>query len=228
MEHHNLKILIVEDEILLSFTMEEMLKDFGYNTISIANNYKSALDYLGTGAIELAILDINLGEGPGGLNLAKECFLKRIPFFYVTSYTDRKTLDLALETAPGSYVIKPVIPTNLYSAINLSLNKLKKESYFSFKDSVSTVKLKTIDILYLEADGIYLKIETLEKSYLSRMTLASAIEELPESEFVQTHRSYVVNLNKISKSKSNLIFIGKKQIPISRTFKDSFKLRYWV
>src|SRR5690606_15511683 len=115
MNKHYFKILIVEDESLVAFAMKEMLHELGYNTIQIAGNQSLAELIINETKLNLVILDINLGKGNEGLYLAKICKQKAIPFFYVSSYTDKPTLDKAIETTPGAYLIKPFIQSNLYT-----------------------------------------------------------------------------------------------------------------
>lgn len=227
MSTKELKILIVEDEKVLSFVMEEMLGEYGYNNTLIANSYSTAIAKIDSEKIDLAILDINLGNGPNGIDLAKECAKKQIPFFYVTSYTDKKILDLALNTVPGGYVVKPVTPASLYSAIKIIFNTINEDQhYFNFKDGAINVRLKTNEILFIQAEGVYLKVVTSNKNYLIRSTLASALLELPLKQFIQVHRSFIVNIDLITESKSDILFINNHQIPISRTFKDEFRERF--
>ena len=122
----SINILIVEDEVLLAYASKEMLIDMGFSNISIVGTMERAKIALETTKVDLALLDINLGNGNEGLELAKKCFMNDVPFLYISSYTDQKTLDLALETAPGAYVVKPIIPVNLYSAINITLRNNKQ------------------------------------------------------------------------------------------------------
>lgn len=226
-EEKDLQILIVEDEAVLAYATKEMLIDLGYQHIKIANSKQKALLIIGSNAIDLAILDINLGNENDGIEIAKQCFLKDISFFYITSYTDQKTMDLALETAPSAYVIKPILPTNLYSALRISLNKKKQTApdYFTFKDGSEHIRLEIMDINYCKADGIYVVISTDHKNYLYRGALMKVCEELPTEIFIQTHRSYVVNMHKVNKIASNSVFINNQAIPVSRTFKSELKER---
>lgn len=223
MKTKDLRILVVEDEKVLSFVVEEMLQEYEITNTVVANNYAAALEWIDPLKTDLAILDINLGPGPGGIDLALKCSECQIPFLYLTSYTDKKMLDLALKTAPGGYVVKPVSPAGLYSAIKIIFNKTEQEQYFyHFKDGTKNIRLNVNSILYIQADGIYLNIVTADRKYLVRTTITAALTDLPSEDFIQVHRSYIVNLKPITSYKRNLIFINEIQIPLSRSFKTKF------
>lgn len=220
-----LKVLIVEDESIIAFSMKTMLSELGYDNCRIANTEDQANILMDSIHFGLIILDINLKHGEEGLKLARICHVKSIPFFYVSSYTDKATLDRAIETAPGAYIIKPFLPSNLYTAINLTLStKEKSDKHFlTFKDGNDTFRIDSLEIIYLKAEGVYIKIVTANKKYLSRNSLKTLLKLLPEDDFTQTHRSFVINNNHITKYCTNHIELGKHSIPISRTFKPVIK-----
>lgn len=219
----DLKVLIVEDEKVLSFVVEEMLQEYDITNTIVANTYNAALKYLDPEKIDLALLDINLGEGPNGIDLAIECSKLQIPFIYLTSYTDKKMLDLALKTTPGGYVVKPVSPAALYSAIKIVFNKTEEQQYYyTFKDGTKNILLNVNAILYIQADGIYSKIVTIDRKYLVRTSITAALADLPEEHFIQVHRSYIVHIKSVTSYKRNLIFINNVKIPLSRSFRTKF------
>lgn len=82
------------------------------------------------------------------------------------------------------------------------------------------VKLLFSDILWIEAARSYCCIETTgKKNYVVTYPLAEVKKKLPSSIFIQTHRSYLVNINKIDKFIGNVLYVGQKSIPISRKLK---------
>lgn len=218
------KILVVEDESIIAFTLKEMLHELGYAKVKIADNYTDALTQIKSNNYALAILDINLKNGDEGLKLAKHCHELRLPFFYLTSYTDKETLDKAIETAPGAYIIKPFMLGNIYSAVELTLNNQsqKNEHYISFKEGGSQVKIALNEILFVKAENIYLEFHTKQKVFLYRSSLKKLMENNPADCFIQCHRSFAVNPKYIEKIKSSKIYIGENELPLSRSYKDNF------
>lgn len=216
----SLKILIVEDEYVIAYTIQEMLSDLGHSNSTVKNNFLSAGNSLIEEKFDLAILDINLEGKNEGIQLAQKCLSNNTPFFYLSSYTDRKTLDLAMETAPGAYVVKPFVEADLYTALSISLSKNKeKTKTFTLKSGAELINLDMSNLLYLEAEGVYTRIVCEEKSHLYRSSLQNTMEELPVSTLTQIHRSFVVNTKQIEKIRSNTVYIGNQKLPISRTYK---------
>lgn len=82
------------------------------------------------------------------------------------------------------------------------------------------VKVLFSEILWIEAARSYCCIQTAgKKNYIVTYPLAEVKKKLPSAIFVQTHRSYLVNMNKIDKFIGNVLYIGDKSIPISRKLK---------
>jgi len=74
------------------------------------------------------------------------------------------------------------------------------------------------EILYIQADHVYVRIFTFDgKRILERSSLGKVLEKLPKSQFVQTHRSFVVNLNHIKFWDKHEVIIKGNSIPISRS-----------
>lgn len=116
-----INILIVEDEAIIAETLQEMLRQQGYNNLKRCKTKAQAEDALNNEQIDLAILDINLAGDHEGIALGHLCSNMSIPFFFLTSYSDRNTVIEAKETKPGNYVIKPFSPEEIMVAIELTL-----------------------------------------------------------------------------------------------------------
>lgn len=74
------------------------------------------------------------------------------------------------------------------------------------------------DILYVKSDNVYVEIFTEGHRYIQRKFLGQISEELP-SQFVRVHRSYLVNMDRVSELNKTFILIGGQKIPVSRKFK---------
>jgi CheY-like chemotaxis protein len=80
-----LRVLLVEDEAMIAMLLEDMLEDLGHELVRVANRLEDAVAAAGTEAIDLAILDLNLG---GVLTYpAADALAERgIPFIFATGY----------------------------------------------------------------------------------------------------------------------------------------------
>ncbi|MFT5892641.1 MAG: two-component system response regulator LytT, partial [Dokdonia sp.] len=86
-------------------------------------------------------------------------------------------------------------------------------------------KISVDDVLFLKAEIDYVNVATEEKSILILDSLRNWIEKLKGFRFIQVHRSYIINIDKITKVYGNQVFIGKKVIPIGKTYKEAFLKR---
>lgn len=136
------KILIVEDEMIISATIEETLNNIGYHNIETAYNAKTASELLHKNNYDLVLMDINLGKGADGVDVIagiKE--KKEVPVIYVTGNSDNKTVSKAKTTTPYGFINKPINEVNLKIQLDLAFYKEK-------------IKKLDIDVSYL-IENIY-------------------------------------------------------------------------
>lgn len=80
------RVLIVEDESFVAMLIEEMLIGLDMNPIGPASNVQEALDIISTQPIDMALLDVNLGNGETGFPIADVLMERGIPFAFVSGY----------------------------------------------------------------------------------------------------------------------------------------------
>lgn len=86
-------------------------------------------------------------------------------------------------------------------------------------------------IEYVRVEGKYVSIATHEESFLIEMSLKLLQQKLPEKQFIQVHRNYVVNMNLVKKlhlSDNQIELLSGNRIPMSRRFKEKFMERYSI
>lgn len=216
-------ILVVEDDFLNRRLTKKILLENGFQVFE-AKNASEAIETLKKEVIDLAILDINLGEGEiDGISLGKQIHDKfQIPFIYLTAYDTAKIIGEAVATSPYSYLTKPFKNSDLVASVEIALikssNNKKQKPTISVKDGEYKVELPTDEINHIESEGNYLLFHTDKKIYKSRSTISQIIESLSTSTFVQVHRAFIVNKNKIEKSNSKSLVVRDVQIPVSKNF----------
>ena len=120
---------MVDDEVIIADDLCSTLNTLGYDVLEPALSYKQAIETLDTESVDLAILDINLGGKKTGMDVAE--YIQehlRIPFIYLSSHTDTKTLELAKNTMPYAYLVKPYGATDVMTAIEIAFNNQKRYS----------------------------------------------------------------------------------------------------
>jgi DNA-binding NarL/FixJ family response regulator len=102
------RILIVEDEPLIAEDLAIILRKGGYRIAGIAHDGSQALDILSKGETDVALLDIALSPSMSGFDIAKIINDRyHIPFLFITSFSDRTTLEKAKSLLPEGYITKP-------------------------------------------------------------------------------------------------------------------------
>jgi DNA-binding LytR/AlgR family response regulator len=229
------KILIVEDESLVAMDMSDTLIRLGYDVLPTAQNYDEAIATLSEKSPDLVLMDINLGHGKTGIDLAQVIRTRYdLPFVFLTSHSDKATVALAAATQPNGYLVKPYSSEDLFTSIEVALaNFAKKKAAAEQPETVQTindslfvktdthfVKVNIKDILWLESDHNYLYIMTDKTKHIVRSSFKDFLVNLPPLYFMQIHKSFVVNLQKIDSFSGTEVLINKASIPLSRNFKD--------
>ncbi|MFA7445312.1 MAG: response regulator transcription factor [Flavobacteriaceae bacterium] len=217
-------ILLVEDNFLNRRISKKVLVENGY-LVYEAKNTKETHEILKNETISLIILDINLGEDEqDGITLGQQIKEKYgVPFIYLTAYENAEIISKAVATSPYSYLTKPFKNVDLITSVEIALrqsaNRVKNNLNIMVKDEDYNVSLPADQINYIESDGNYLLFHTDKKVYKCRSTIKQILEKLPETDFLQVHRAYVVNKNKIEKYCSKSVVIKNREVPVSKNFK---------
>ena len=217
-------ILLVEDDFLNRRLSKKVLVLNGY-TVLEAKNTKEAMEILQREIIDLAILDIHLGEGEqSGLLLGQLLQEKyEVPFIYLTAYDNAAVIGEAVSTLPYSYLTKPFKDSDLIASVEIAIRQSagKHIPKMMVKDGEYTITLPVTEINFIESDGNYLKFHTDHKTYKLRSTIKQVLETLPERIFLQVHRAYVVNKTKIARYSVSSVVLGDVEIPVSRNYSDN-------
>lgn len=218
-----MKILIAEDEMLISEMLKEMLEEQGHQVVSQVMNYDDAVDVLEKHPeINMVFCDINFNQPKNGIDLGNYIQEKyQCCFIYLTSYSDDKTMFEAAKTRPSAYLIKPFSYNEIKAALMVAnVNWIESEKFTVFKDGHTNVKVWSKEIDYIQSDNNYITLFTDVKSYIIRSSLDDFLTKLGCQNLVRSHRSYAINLSSIKAIQGNIIFTENAQIPVSRKYKD--------
>ncbi len=114
------KVAIVEDELMVAWTVESMLEDLGHDVVGVFANGEDAVAALQNVAVDLVCMDINLGAGIDGIEAARR-IQERQPtaILFITAYSDNATKTRIHEIAPDAIVIgKPTTMAGFEQAIS--------------------------------------------------------------------------------------------------------------
>lgn len=228
------KIIIVEDEALIADHIASILENANYEVIGIFDEAQSLFTFLEEQVPDLLILDINLNGDLDGVDIAYEINSKHeIPIIFLTSNTDKRTIERVKRTMPVSFIAKPYTADGLVSNVDIALhkskellqNKLKTNSRVEddaifVKDKNELVKIMYDNIAYVQAmDNYAIIVVTTGKKYVVPHTLKKLEEDLLPHNFIKTHRSYLVNYRHISSILPKAVKINDIEIPLSEGHK---------
>lgn len=243
-----IKILIVEDNVIIADDMQSMLEEIGYEIVDNVIVYEQAIEVLKSKQVDLVLIDIILASDKTGIDLGKHIRENYdIPFIFVTSNSDRATVENAKTVKPNGYLVKPFEQQDLYTSIEIALsnfvygkesatknanagnvesednvamsNSILKDSIFVKKQHLY-YRIQFGDIHFIKADNVYLEVNTVDKKFLVRSPLKDYLEKLPKNKFYRAHKSYIVNVDHIDAINSKDIMINNTLIPISKDFKE--------
>jgi DNA-binding LytR/AlgR family response regulator len=233
-----IKVLAAEDDELHADTLRMLLDELGYKLIAITDKGEELLRLAKITAPDVLLMDIDLGEEESGIDLVKKINqVADIPVIYLTAFKDEETFKKARETMPEAYINKPYSRENLLSAIELAVFRKQKErsqipprfrpesasqSVF-VKDGVKLVKINLKEIDLVEAYDKYCYLYQKGKKLLLNIQMKRLVESLPGEQFIQVHRSFVVNLDSIEgvRLNQNLLEVEGKVVPVSKSFKEN-------
>ncbi len=222
----NVKILIVDDEILIAEDLKDILGSLGFKNIGLAHSKSSAITMLQTLKPHLALLDIRMENEFDGLEIGEHInSTAKIPFIYITAHSDVAMIKKIVKTMPSAYITKPFKKSDLLANISLALesvNKVSRKNKLMVKDGYNTVLIDIDEINYIESEGNYLNIYCDKKRLVSRQSFDNILKDLDNDRFFKVHRSYIVNLDKVTKFSTKDLMIGEIVLPISRNCIDEF------
>lgn len=181
----NYRILIVEDEVLIAEDLREILAELGYEVCDVCYDSESALESLQNLRPDMAILDIHIRGSMNGLELAaiiNENY--DIPFIFLTSFSDRATLEKAKVTRPRGYLVKPYKDRDLLTTIemaiyNHSADLRQRKTDRSYVNSVASQPLsaKEYDILMDILKGLN-NTQIAKKHFISVNTVKTHVKRI--------------------------------------------------
>lgn len=246
------KILIVEDEMVIAANISLQLSELGYEVTGILPRGEEALSQIKIEIPDIILLDIRLKGELDGIQTAQEIQKHyNIPIIYLTANADEAHFNRAKETHPYAFISKPFKKLDLQRAIELTVNRISIENAtengktengngsetngnttdFILNDRIfvrhneKMLKIDIKDIYYIEADRNYCRIFSQNREYLLVMTLKDIDEKLPQNHFLRIHRSYIINLSQIDEVAGTHVVISKKAIPMSKAMRTELLKR---
>jgi two-component system LytT family response regulator len=178
------------------------------------------LEYLKSNPVDLIFLDINMPDISGidlAILLPKETLV-----VFTTAYSDYAVKGFELDAL--DYLLKPFNLSRFLKACQkaqewLELQPKNETAYLFVKTSEGQIRVDFSDLLYCESQGNYVTFQLEDQKILSRMTLSETEKMLP-SYFVRTHRSFLANIQRVTKAERHQLHLGGFRVPVSSSYLD--------
>jgi DNA-binding LytR/AlgR family response regulator len=199
--------------------------------LNLVGSYGSAVEAINDNnlseKVDLVFLDIELPE-MSGMEYLKT--LEESPVVIILSAQEKYALE-AFQYDVTDYILKPITYARFYKAVSKAYshwrrqnNVQKAQNDIFIKKGNSLVKLSYEDIVWIESMENYVLVVTSKEKIVVHFTLKAILQKLPADVFLQTHRSHIVNLNKIDAIKrSSLILregIMELEVPVGKSYRD--------
>lgn len=224
--------LIVDDEPLARELIRNYIQKLdNFEVVAECGDAMKALEALRNHKVDLMFMDIEMPQITG-IEFLKT--LKHPPQVIITTAYREYALE-GFELDVIDYLLKPITFERFLKAVNkyfqVSADPLgsvenysqannHNDAFIYVKENKRVVKVHLNEILYIEGLSEYVKIYTPGKRIVTKTSMTSMEEKLPDNEFLRIHKSYIVSLRKIEAFTSSSIEIRGKELPIGRSFKN--------
>jgi DNA-binding LytR/AlgR family response regulator len=223
-----LKCLIIDDEPIARKLLQEYIEETDFlELVGIAVNPLKAAGLISSIDVDLIFLDINMPK-MSGLEFLRSA--PNLPMVIMTTAYGQYALD-GFELAVIDYLVKPFSLDRFLKAC------LKAYELKSLKESKSVIqksddghcfvkcegKIEKViydELIYIEAMANYVILHTVNDKMVVYLTIKGILEKLPSDQFVQVHKSHIVNIEKINTIEGNMLHLGGAKITMGLSYTE--------
>ncbi len=229
-----IKCLAIDDEPLAMEIISDYISKIEYlELVKCFDNALEAIEFLKSNQIDLIFLDIQM-EDLTGIQFLH--VLKNRPHIIFTTAYDSYALE-GYELDAVDYLLKPFSLERFIKAVekvykkmtpaghNEEYMQMTANDYFFVKTENRLQKIFYDEILFVEGQGDYLRINTPKSRIMTLQKFSRLQELLPKNHFIRVHKSWLVAIDKIDSISRNRIRIADTYIPISESYRKEFFAR---
>ena len=222
------RCVIIDDEPIAIRVIKNHLSAFtNFEIVAECSNALEAMPILAKENIDLLFCDIQMPQITGVDFVRSLAHPPKVIF--TTAYRDY-AVD-AFELNVVDYLLKPISFERFTKAINHFLDSQppqpttsssvenENRDFIFLKADKKHHKMNLSDILYFESLGDYVIAFTRDKKIVTKERISHLAENLPQNQFIQIHRSYIVSIDKIESVGPGFVEINKKKLSIGRNYK---------
>jgi len=229
-----IKCIAIDDEPLAVKKIAGYIRKIPFlELVAECRNASEAMPIISQNEIQLLFIDINMPD-INGMDFVKS--LANKPYIvFTTAYSEYAVEGFQVEAV--DYLLKPISFGNLLKAANKVKNLIElttnsqKESlrttpnHLFVKSEYKLIRIELDDIKYIESQHEYIRIFLINSNpVMTQISLKNIEEQLPSDRFMRVHRSFIVNLARVSVIERNrIVFDNTIYIPISEQYKEKFQ-----
>lgn len=224
-----IRCLLVDDEPLAIRLIESHIAQTDlFEVVGTCSNAIKAMEFLKTKPVDLLFLDIKMPQLTG-IEFLK--MLKNPPAVIITTaYREYAIEGYDLDLV--DYLLKPITFDRFFKAIARYLRLYQKplavssssfeteDDYIHIRSGGKFHKIRANEIRYIESRKDYIIIHGTQQQLMAKYKISELETELQPRNFLRIHRSFIVNLKKISAFTAYDVEIDTKEIPIGASYKD--------
>lgn len=211
--------IIIDDEPKAIELLKSYIQHF--RNISLTGTFRNgirALEFLAENDVELIFLDINMPY-LSGISLSK-IINRKTKIIFTTAYSEYAVE--SYEVNAVDYLLKPISLERFTKAVEKVIKTKDPDENTSNNISIKSGKKLHIadpkDVMYLSKEGNYIVYHLLNQKIMARQSITEALNVLPDY-FIQTHKSYIINMMKVEFVDKDDVSIMGNLIPIGASFK---------
>jgi len=224
-----LKCLIIDDEPIARKLLQEYIEETDFlELVGTAENPLKATGLINSLKPDLVFLDINMPK-MSGMEFLRSA--PNLPMVIMTTAYGQYALD-GFELAVIDYLVKPFSLERFLKATQKALelkslkdNKQEPEhilvGHFYTKCDGKIIKVIYDELLYVEAMANYIILYTTTGKLIVYLTIKGILEKLPPAQFIQVHKSHIVNTGKIDSIEGNMLCLGDVKISMGLSYIDA-------
>jgi len=225
--------IIIDDELAAISILEEYIEKTSF--LELTKSFRDpivALTFCQQNTIDLIFLDINM-PNLNGLQFYRALGQKPMVIF-TTAYSEFAVE--SYEVKALDYLLKPISFSRFMSAASKAIEKHaspkstdalpepeQNDNTIYIKSGRQLHKIDLATIIFIQKEGHYLVFHTKEKKILSRMNMKQVFDVVPEKDFIQIHKSFVIAWSHIDVIETHQVIINKQRIPIGVRYRENFQ-----
>ena len=229
---NRVQILTLEDNLKLATKLASVLHGIGVDQVKNARSIYEFEKELEESTPDFALLDYCLLEKANRLDLVDRLDTEKIPSVCLVTKNGIKqnangTMNEIYQII-GKQFSRGTLKQSIQESLNIGSPNTPDspippltDKYFFVKSQGELTKVYSSQILYVKAEGNYAMVQTSHKKYAIKLSLKRLQTNFPELNFSRIHRSYLVQLEKVTRVniKDNTIVVGDIELPIGRHYK---------